>query len=89
MFPLACTSLRYANHFEIGGSIGLGLFVGSGNALSRGGPAGILIAWGIIGVMMIMVTQAVGEMAILYPVSGGYYTLAVRFLDPSFGFAMG
>ena len=28
-------------------------------------------------------------MAILYPVSGGFYTLAGRFLDPSFAFAMG
>ena len=28
-------------------------------------------------------------MSILYPVSGGFYTLAVRFLDPSFAFAMG
>lgn len=33
--------------------------------------------------------QALGEMCILYPVSGGFYTLAVRFLDPSFAFAMG
>lgn len=28
-------------------------------------------------------------MCILYPVSGGFYTLAGRFLDPSFAFAMG
>jgi amino acid permease len=28
-------------------------------------------------------------MAILYPVSGGFYTLASRMLDPSFAFAMG
>lgn len=28
-------------------------------------------------------------MCILYPVSGGFYTLAVRFLDPSYAFAMG
>ncbi len=28
-------------------------------------------------------------MCILYPVSGGFYTLAIRFLDPSFAFAMG
>jgi len=27
-------------------------------------------------------------MSILYPVSGGFYTLAVRFLDPSFALAM-
>ena len=40
-------------------------------ALSRGGPAGVLIAWSIIGVMLINVTQAIGELAIVYPVSGG------------------
>ena len=28
-------------------------------------------------------------MSILYPVSGGFYTLAIRFLDPTFAFAMG
>lgn len=41
-----------------------------------------------MGIMLINVTQALGEMAIVYPVSGGFYTLAVRFLDPSWGFAM-
>ena len=39
--------------------------------------------------MLINVTQALGEMAIVYPVSGGFYTLAHRFLDPGFAFAMG
>lgn len=33
--------------------------------------------------------QALGEMSIIYPVSGGFYTLAIRFIDPSFAFAMG
>jgi len=35
--------------------------------------------------MLINVTQALGEMAIVFPVSGGFYTLAVRFIDPSWG----
>lgn len=35
------------------------------------------------------VLQALGEMSILYPVSGGFYTLAIRFLDPAFAFSMG
>ncbi|KAK8846527.1 hypothetical protein IAR55_005613 [Kwoniella newhampshirensis] len=80
---------RHLQMIAVGGSIGTGLFVGSGSALSRGGPAGILIAWIIIGVMLINVTQALGEMAILYPVSGGFYTLASRMLDQSFAFALG
>ncbi|GAA5937504.1 amino acid permease GAP1 [Sporobolomyces koalae] len=80
---------RHLTMIAVGGSIGTGLFIGSGQALRNGGPLGILIAWLIIGVMMINVTQALGELCILYPVSGGFYTLAVRFLDPSFGMAMG
>lgn len=32
---------------------------------------------------------ALGELAIMYPVSGGFYTYATRFIDPAFGFAVG
>ena len=37
---------------------------------------------------MINVTQALGELCILFPVSGGFFTLAHRMLDPSFAFAV-
>lgn len=40
-----------------GGSIGTGLFVGSGSALRAGGPAGVVIAWLLMGIMLINVTQ--------------------------------
>jgi amino acid transporter len=80
---------RHLSMIAVGGSIGTGLFVGSGSALKEGGPAGVLIGWLIIGVMLINVTQALGEMAILYPLSGAFYMLAHRFLDPGFAFAMG
>jgi amino acid transporter len=39
--------------------------------------------------MMFNVVYALGELAVLYPVSGGFYTYSVRFIDPSWGFAMG
>jgi len=42
---------RHLNMIAIGGSIGAGLFVGSGSALSRGGPAALLIDFGIIGIV--------------------------------------
>lgn len=38
---------------------------------------------------MFNVVYALGELAILYPISGGFYTYSVRFIDPSWGFAMG
>ncbi|KAJ3994420.1 APC amino acid permease [Lentinula boryana] len=80
---------RHLTMIAVGGSIGTGLFVGSGSALKVGGPAAILIGWIIMGVMLVNVTQAIGEMSILYPLSGGFYMLANRFLDPGFAFAMG
>lgn len=39
--------------------------------------------------MIFNVVYALGELAIMYPVSGGFYTYSTRFIDPSWGFAMG
>ncbi|EAS27306.3 amino acid permease [Coccidioides immitis RS] len=80
---------RHLHMIAIGGSIGAGLFVGSGSALHDGGPATLIIDFMIIGVMMFNVVFALGELAIMYPVSGGFYTYSTRFIDPSWGFAMG
>lgn len=38
---------------------------------------------------MLFTCQALAEMAVLYPVNGAFYTYVVRFVDPSWGFAMG
>ncbi|KIW74877.1 hypothetical protein Z517_11647 [Fonsecaea pedrosoi CBS 271.37] len=80
---------RHLNMIAIGGSIGAGFFVGSGGALTRGGPASVLICFLITGVMIFNVVYALGELAVMYPISGGFYTYSVRFIDPSWGFAMG
>ncbi|WEW61355.1 Amino-acid permease inda1 [Emydomyces testavorans] len=80
---------RHLHMIAIGGSIGAGLFVGSGSALSHGGPATLVIDFMLIGVMMFNVVFALGELAIMYPISGGFYTYSTRFIDPSWGFAMG
>jgi len=42
-----------------------------------------------MGVMIFNVVYALGELAVMYPVSGGFYTYSTRFIDPSWGFAMG
>jgi amino acid transporter len=80
---------RHLHMIAIGGSIGAGFFVGSGGALFKGGPGSLLVNFLIIGVMMFNVVYALGELAIMYPVSGGFYTYSNRFIDPSWGFAMG
>ncbi|KAL4885522.1 amino acid permease/ SLC12A domain-containing protein [Aspergillus karnatakaensis] len=80
---------RHMHMIAIGGSIGAGFFVGSGGALSTGGPASLFLDFLIIGVMIFNVVYALGELAIMYPISGGFYTYSTRFIDPSWGFAMG
>ncbi|KAL9577442.1 MAG: hypothetical protein Q9212_006363 [Teloschistes hypoglaucus] len=48
-----------------------------------------LLGFIIIGAMMLFTIQALGELAVLYPVNGAFYMYAVRFIDPAWGFAMG
>ncbi|KAL6240460.1 histidine permease [Rhinocladiella similis] len=80
---------RHLQMIAIGGSIGTGLFVGSGSALATGGPASLIIAYGLIGVMLYCVVQALGELAVAFPVAGAFSVYASRFVDPAWGFAMG
>ncbi|KAF5001484.1 hypothetical protein FDECE_10922 [Fusarium decemcellulare] len=79
---------RHLNMIAIGGSIGAGFYVGSGSALSRGGLGSLFLGCLIVGIMVFNVVYALGEMAIMFPISGGFYTYCVRFVDPSWGFAV-
>ncbi|TGO87382.1 hypothetical protein BPOR_0230g00090 [Botrytis porri] len=80
---------RHMQMIAIGGSIGAGLFVGSGSALHSGGPAAVVIDFIIIGIMLLLTVNALGELAAIYPVEGSFYNYSVRFIDPGWGFAMG
>jgi amino acid permease len=61
---------RHLQFIAIGGSIGAGLFIGCGKALAIGGPGWLLIAFSIVGVMLLCVMHALGELAAVYPISG-------------------
>jgi amino acid transporter len=80
---------RHLQMIAIGGSIGTGLFVGSGSALANGGPAALIIDFAIIGIMLFNVCMALGELSVIFPVSGSFASHSSRFLDPAWGFAMG
>ena len=79
---------RHLQMIAIGGSIGTGLFVGSGSALAVGGPASLVIAYGLIGIMLFCTVHALGELAVAFPVAGSFAVYASRFIDPAWGFAM-
>ncbi|KHJ30157.1 putative general amino acid permease [Erysiphe necator] len=80
---------RHMQMIAIGGSIGAGLFVGSGVALSSGGPGALVVDFIIIGLMLLLTVNALGELACMYPVAGSFYNYSARFIDPGWGFAMG
>jgi len=68
---------------SLGGAIGAGLFIGSGKALSTGGPASLTLGFIIVGAMLLFTVQALGELAVLYPVNGAFFNFISRFIDPS------
>ena len=82
-------SARHLQMIAIGGAIGTGLFVASGKTISTTGPGGAIVAYGLIGIMVLFLMQSLGEMAAHLPVPGSFQTYATRYVSSSFGFTMG
>lgn len=80
---------RHLSMMALAGIIGPGLLVGSGGALSNGGPASLIIGFGVIGIIAFSIMQSLGEMTTLYPGGGSFISLAGRFVDPAFAVAVG
>jgi amino acid permease len=69
-------SSRQVSMIAIGGTIGTGLFLGTGKSLATGGPASMLISYAIVGAIVFMTMLALGEMAAFVPVAGSFCTFA-------------
>lgn len=67
--------------------IGTGLFIGTGAAYAKAGPAGLLLAFIIVGMVLWCVMQSIAELATLLPTAGSFPHWATRFIDPSVGFS--
>ena len=80
---------RHLTMISLGGSIGTGLFLGSGSAIYSAGPGGALLAYVIIGIMVYFIMTGLAELASFMPTSGAFSTYATRFIDPALGFALG
>ncbi|GMM27537.1 amino acid transporter [Martiniozyma asiatica (nom. inval.)] len=79
---------RHVQMIGMATGIGTGLFVGTGVALSNGGPGSLMIAYAIVGVMIFCVVQCLGELAIAFPVSGSFLQYNSRFIAPWWSFVM-
>ncbi|KIW59536.1 hypothetical protein PV05_03979 [Exophiala xenobiotica] len=81
---------RHAQMIALGGTIGTGLFVGSGQALRIGGAAFFFFGYCLITIMVFGIVTATTEMSSYLPVVGSSVSyFGSRFFSPSLGFALG
>ncbi|OAL30912.1 hypothetical protein AYO20_08497 [Fonsecaea nubica] len=80
---------RHLIFFSLGSSIGLGLWLGSGATLAKGGPVSNVLGFLLAGLISWAVAQAVGEMACNYPIPSAFPRWTEKFLDKAPAFALG
>ncbi|KAJ6785900.1 hypothetical protein PWT90_05541 [Aphanocladium album] len=74
---------RHVSMIAIAGTIGTGLFLGSGASLVRAGPVGFFLGYTIVGCL-------VGMMMTVYaPNIGGFIEMGNKYVSPEAGFTMG
>lgn len=73
----------------LGGTLGVGLFLGSGKAFSIGGPLGAFLGFFISGSIVLATMLSFAEMSTLIPTTSSISGLASRFVEDAFGFALG
>ncbi|MBV8497104.1 MAG: amino acid permease [Gammaproteobacteria bacterium] len=79
---------RHIQLIAIGGTIGVGLFLGSAKAIHSAGP-GLLLAYALGGVAIFFIMRALGELLSYRPVAGSFASYAEEFCGPFAGFATG
>lgn len=77
-----------ARHIELialGGTIGVGLFMGSASTLKWAGPS-VLLAYAIAGLFIFFIMRIMGEMLYTEPVTGSFAMYAHKYINPYFGY---
>ncbi|WP_217181817.1 amino acid permease [Streptomyces sp. AC495_CC817] len=79
---------RQISMMGLGGAIGAGLFVGSGQAISIAGPA-VLVSYLVAGGIVVLVMAMLAEMVAARPSSGAFSSYAQKAMGRSAGSAVG
>ena len=77
---------RHLIMLSLGGAIGTGLFMGSGEVISQAGPLGAVLAYIIGGLIAYMVMLCLGELAVHLPVSGSFGAFATHYIGRGTGY---
>ncbi|THX61500.1 hypothetical protein D6D06_00488 [Aureobasidium pullulans] len=70
-------------------TIGLGIFIRCGETLAIAGPAGTILAFGLVGVVAICVMDGIAEMVELWPISNPFSEFVSAFVDEDLGIVVG
>ncbi|VVT54541.1 uncharacterized protein SAPINGB_P004127 [Magnusiomyces paraingens] len=80
---------RHVSMIALGGTIGTGLFIGTGSALGDAGPVGALIAYLFMATIVYSLAQSIGEMSTFIPITGSFTVFCTRFVSPALGASIG
>ena len=77
-----------ARHIELialGGTIGVGLFMGTASTIKWAGPS-VLLAYAIAGMFIFLIMRSLGEMLYTEPVTGSFVVYAHKYIGPLAGY---
>lgn len=79
---------RHVQLIALGGIIGSGYFLGTGEVVSQVGPS-VFIAYIFGGIIIYLTMLCMGELAVAIPISGSFITYTADFISPSIACGVG
>jgi len=76
---------RHVEMIALGGTIGVGLFMGAANTIQMAGPS-VLLCYAVTGVVMFFIMRIMGEMLYQEPVTGSFATYGHKYISPFVGY---
>ena len=78
-------SSRHIQMIALGGTIGVGLFMGSASTIKWTGPS-VMLAYAIAGIFIYFIMRAMGEMLYVEPSTGSFATFGYKYIHPLAGY---
>ncbi|PKG25716.1 amino acid permease [Niallia nealsonii] len=76
---------RHIQMIALGGTIGVGLFMGSASTIKWTGPS-VMLAYAMTGIFIFFIMRAMGEMLYLEPSAGSFATFGHKYIHPLAGY---
>lgn len=78
-------SARHIQMIALGGTIGVGLFMGASSTIRWTGPS-VMVAYAVAGFFLYLIMRALGEMLYLDPSTGSFANYASEYIHPVAGY---